>query len=209
MDTSVEGLIKEVELTVYKINKYCDLVRSIFPEVSICIITNGTLLLNQNDTFWNNCKKNNITIMPTKYPIKYDYGKAERVASEYGLKFDYMGESDEVIKDMYCVTIDLKGSQSKCLSFSACAKGNECITLENGKLYTCTLIPNIRIFNSFFEKDLELTEDDYIDIYKYDSADEILDRLAKPVPFCRVCNNLNYRRGIPWGVTKGDINEWI
>ena len=25
MDTSVEGLIKEVELTVYKINKYCDL----------------------------------------------------------------------------------------------------------------------------------------------------------------------------------------
>lgn len=38
--------------------------------------------------------------------------------------------------------------------------------VENGRLYTCTLIPNIEHFNKYFNKNLEVCDDDSIDIYK-------------------------------------------
>lgn len=191
-----------------EISDYCTMTRNIFPTSNITIITNGTLLLKMDNSFWDNCKKNNICINVTKYPVAFNYDAVERRAKENGVYFKYQG-SGQVVKKMYCVPIDEKGGQDPRISFRMCEKGNGCITLEDGHLYTCTLIPNIRIFNEAFRKNLEVSENDSIDIYSDVSAEEILERLSKPVSFCRYCNQFKYKTGIKWKTSTKSIDEWM
>ena len=52
--------------------KICDLLkitRKYFDIGDVSIITNGILLLDMDDDFWNTCRENNVTIRQTKYPI--------------------------------------------------------------------------------------------------------------------------------------------
>ena len=49
-----------------------------------------------------------------------------------------------------------KGQCDPRRSFYKCFLANECIMLKDGKLYTCTLIPNIEHFNKHFKKKLEV-----------------------------------------------------
>lgn len=189
-----------------KICSYFELVRNIFPEANIILITNGTLLLKKNSEFWKSCKDNRIVLSITRYPINMDYDEVDSFIKKNGIK-TYCN-SNETLKSMYCVPIDVLGKQNARISYAMCRKGNDCITLENGKLFLCTLIPNIYIFNKKFGTNLVVTKDDFIDIYEAQTADEILEQLSKAAPFCRYCDNAHFRSGIRWGVTKGTIEEW-
>ena len=60
-----------------------------------------------------------------------------------------------------------------------------------------------------FNKDIKVSEHDYLDIHKVESFDEIMNFLSTPPPFCRYCN----QKGIIWDlnfeVSKKNIEEWI
>lgn len=189
--------------------KYCHIARKLFPDALVRIITNGTMLLKQSEEFWKNISKDRVILYVTKYPIKFDYDKAKDYAEERGVKFQYAFESGDVLKTMYKTPLDLEGKQNPKLSYQLCGKGNKCITLKEGKLYTCETIANFFTFNNFFGKNLEVCEDDYIDIYKESDPNKIMNKMASAVPACRYCDNIHYCSGIPWGTTKKEISEWI
>jgi hypothetical protein len=86
---------------------------------------------------------------------------------------------------------------------------NNCIQLQDGKLYTCVTVPYIKFFNNYFEQKLKADEKDCIDIYKANNMDEIFAFLAKPVPFCRYCNIKAIKRGLEWKTSKNEMAEWI
>jgi hypothetical protein len=86
---------------------------------------------------------------------------------------------------------------------------NNCIQLQDGKLYTCVLPPYIKFFNEYYAKDISVTEQDYIDIYKANDINEILNFLNKPIPFCRYCDIKNMSFNIKWAVSNKDIKEWV
>ena len=79
----------------------------------------------------------------------------------------------------------------------------------NGNLYTCTIAPNIEHFNKYFGYNLPLTDRDGIDIYKAESMEEILEFLAKPIPFCKYCKVKERTFNHEWTTSKKEINEWI
>jgi hypothetical protein len=81
--------------------------------------------------------------------------------------------------------------------------------LVDGKLYTCARIAYIKYFNDYFGQDIEVTERDYIDIYKARNMDEIFDFLCSPMPFCRYCGIKHTIWDIGWSTSKKDISEWI
>ncbi len=60
--------------------------------------------------------------------------------------------------------------------------------MHHGKVYTCSLPTGIKHFNKYFNKNLEVTKADYIDIYEAKDLKEILEFVAKPIPFCRYCD---------------------
>ena len=187
--------------------QYMQIARNYFPQAEIWIDTNGTLLQRMSEDFWQLCQKLYIGIMPTKYPVAVDYDALKKTVMERGLPYQYLGSSESG-RTLWHYPLDLEGKQDMHESFLNCSNANQCLTLENGRLYTCSIAPNIQAFNDFFQQHLELTDADGINIYSAKSGDEILEEMARPMPFCRYCDVKHRTYDHPWEVSKKDIKEW-
>ena len=180
----------------------------VFPDNQIDICTNGSLLGKKPPEFWKICSNYNVTLQVTKYPVNIDYALAEKKAREYNVRYVYWAGGDTV-KTLYHEPIDLSGSQDPVLSFMNCSRAVNCSMLSEGKLYPCPLAPCIHIFNSKFNTNIPLTENDGINIYDVGSGDELLERLSRPMQICRFCDIEHYTSGISWHRTTQSIEEWI
>ncbi len=182
--------------------------RENFPKSNIQIITNGILLNQQDENFWKSCRKYNIKIVVTKYPLNIDFDKAKNTARKYGVKFKFFGKTGRVIKTSYHIPLDLNGTQNPAENFVNCFHANTCVMLKNSKIYPCTVAPNIEHFNKYFGYDIPLTDKDGIDIHQTSSIDEVLEFIAKPIPFCKYCNVKCRTFKHDWGISKKQIEEW-
>lgn len=188
--------------------KFIEVTHKYFPSTVIQIFTNGILLPKKSEDFWQICREHKIVLEVTKYPIKLDYENIERMAKEKGVLLKYYSGGD-VQKTSWHKPLDLEGRQDKYESFTNCYLANgDCIMLKKGKLYTCTLIPNIETFNNYFGKKLEVTDRDYINIYDDVTADDIFEFLCTPMPACRYCKVNEWTSGHEWHVSKYKIEEW-
>lgn len=178
-----------------------------FPKALINIFTNGILLPKMEEGFWDICRQCGVVLEVTKYPIALDYDRIEHLAKEKGVVLHYFGGN--VVKTSRHQPLDLNGGQDQWESFCSCFLANECIMLKKGRLYTCTVLPNIEHFNRYFAKDVEVSAKDSIDIYEAESAQEILEFLCHPMPACRYCKVLERTGGHIWGTSKRAIEEWI
>lgn len=146
--------------------------------------------------------------MVTKYPVKFDYHKVAELVKSKGVAFSFYGHTDVVEKTMVCVPLDLEGRQDGRDSFLRCARANRCISLDHGKLYTCSLIPYVKYFNQKFGTKLAIEPSDYMDIHQADSFGQILDFTCKPAPFCRYCNLKGTVGNIKFGISRHERSEW-
>ena len=179
--------------------------RKSFPSTRIRLLTNGILLAQQSPAFWETCRDNSIRIVITHYPINIDVPKIRELAGKYSVELEC---SDEPITTFMNEPVNLKGDGDFRKNFAACTRGNRCIMLRHGRLYTCTFVANIHHFTKHFGVNIPVTEADYIDIYDAEiTGDEILRRLAEPIPICRFCN-MNFKL-IKWHRSELDINEWL
>lgn len=201
--TGGEPLLNKNIITCMKIARKC------FPIGEISVFTNGILLSDCNDEFWEECKKDSISIIVTKYPINVDYNALKKQIMSKGVDFTFFGTSED-FKTMVNLGLDLEGRQNPQESFYLCYESNNCITLKHGRLYTCSRPAAIEKFNRFFDKHLEVSSDDYIDIYEAEDGQEILNRLSQPVPFCRYCNQkMDGKKPFRWGNTHKKIEEFL
>lgn len=56
---------------------------------------------------------------------------------------------------------------------------------------------------------MQVIDSDFIDIYKAKDYTEILQFLAKPIPFCRYCNVAKWRSIGEWKTSKKEIGEYL
>jgi len=190
------------------ITAFFDIARKYFPSTPIQVTTNGILLTKQPDTFWQSCNKNKITVSISQYPIKLDKKEIKRITKEHKVKLVFNGSTAQ--ERMCKLPLDLSGSQDIKKSFEKCAiSWGCCVTLREGRIYTCCIAAHIRFFNEYFNQNLAITEKDYIDIYKAGSKKEIIDFLEKPFPFCRYCKTSETKFAQRWGISKNEITEWI
>ena len=190
-----------------RITDFFDIARKYFPSTSIQLTTNGVLLTGQPEEFWQNCKKNNITVSISQYPIKLNKKKIKEIAGMHGVKIVCTGSTAE---DRMCkLPLDLSGSQDMKKSFRKCAiSWGCCVTLRDGRIYTCCIAAHIKFFNKYFNQNLVVGENDYVDIYKAESKEEIIDFLESPFPFCRYCKTSETKFAQRWGISKKEIGEW-
>ena len=179
--------------------------RENFTEGDIQIITNGILLLRVGEDFWRACHDNKIRINMTHYPIKLDVDAIKSLADKFDVEFTCVTTG----KTMYKEPLDLSGKGDPRYNFIRCGRSNGCITLWKGKLFTCTMIPNVHFFNKAFNQNIPVTEADYVDIYSDIKPEEILRKMATHVPICSYCNIKGYQDGIEWRVSKREMSEWV
>ncbi|MDR2803826.1 MAG: radical SAM protein, partial [Treponema sp.] len=193
--------------------------RSYFPECTIRIVTNGLLLKNQPDEFWECCRINNVIIAISVYPVNIDYNfifsKMEKhnVQIAFATDSKFLSKGDKELPFDHHdikwrkVPIDIGGGQNPSKSNALCTM-TPCYQLVEGKICKCPRVAYVKFFNSYFNVNLKVTEDDYIDIYEAKTIDEIQNKLRKPVPFCRYCNMDGQPQYIKWKTTKKEISEW-
>ena len=191
--------------------KYLQKTREAFPDVDLTeirLISNGILVNSMKPEFWEALSKYNIILSVTKYPLKLDYELMKKTADKYNAMFEFYDNTDKE-QVWYNIKLQEDGKRNPKRSYFKCFVSNNCIMLKEGKLYTCTLIPNIEHFNKYFDKNFEVCDEDYIDIYKVKDKDQIFDFLSKPVPFCRYCNPDVKDYSLEWEPTNKKIDEWI
>lgn len=189
------------------IEKFLSITRNYFPNGIIDLDTNGILVLSMKDKFWKAMHDNNIYLTITKYPIKVNYDLIKQKCKEENVHFRFFDE--QPVRIFNHLPLDLSGRQNIEKSFYNCYLANSCHTLKHGKMYTCSTIPHIEHFKKYYKCDLKVYEEDYIDIYKVKDKNEILNFLARPVPFCRYCNVEKRTLNGKWDVSKKSIKEWI
>jgi MoaA/NifB/PqqE/SkfB family radical SAM enzyme len=191
-----------------RITEFFDIARGLFPSTPIQVTTNGILLTGQPQEFWRSCSKNNITVSISQYPIKLNKKEIKKIAKAHKVRIAFTGSSEE--ERMCKLPLDLTGSQNMKKSFQKCAiSWGCCVTLREGRIYTCCIAAHIKFFNRYFKQNLVVGDKDYVDIYKINSKDEIIDFLEKPFPFCRYCMTTETKFALRWGISKKEITEWI
>lgn len=190
------------------IKRFFEIARKYFDKTEIKLITNGILLLKQDNSFWQSMKDNKITLAPTKYPIKIDWDKIKEICKDMNIKLIFFNGED-IVKTSFYSPLNLEGTENPEWNFRNCFLANNCLILENGRLYTCSYIPNIRHFNKFFNKNIPVSVNDYINIHKVRNYQEVLQFLAKPIPFCKYCDVKNRKYGITWKTSTKGIEEYI
>jgi len=177
-------------------------------EGKITIVTNGVLLLKQTDIFWTTCRYNKIDIDMTVYPINIDIKDIKNIAQKYGVLFMLIGENLNKPRLWYHNKRDLNGLQNTNDNFSICKWANSCIYLKDGKLSTCVLPLTVKHFNTYFGNTFKVSENDYIDIHKVKTLDQILTFLSNPIPFCRYCLP-DSEELTNWEVSRKLKTEWM
>ena len=76
-------------------------------------------------------------------------------------------------------------------------------------MYPCEVIGSIRFFNNYFkEYAIPTTKNDYLDIYKISSIDEIYEFFNKPKDFCKYCSFGHNIKKAPWKLSNKEVDEW-
>ena len=189
-----------------KINQIIKTTRNILKKTQILIFTNAIELRNQPESFWQTLKKEQASLVITKYDLKINYVEIELIAKKYNVIIFY--ENNLKIKDeFHKICYNEEGTEDILTSYKECYHGHYCPTLENGQLYQCPIIPATRHFNKYFDKNLEISEKDSINIHKKIKKEEIFKFFNSPINFCRYCN-ISGREKIIWGISQKEIKEW-
>lgn len=181
------------------IEKIISIASDYFPTTQKTIVTNGLLLKNMPKSFYKTCINNDVQISISNYPkSKEEQSKILKIKSKYDNIIYIMEE----VKEFAFINLSKKSPIKPCDTF-------ECPHLDNGILAPCTIISNIKFFNSYFkEYSLPVYNKDYLNIYKISSIDEIINFLNTPKLFCTHCGYAHKRKYYPWKISEKKFSEW-
>lgn len=203
------------------LTKLLNITRFYFPTSRIYIATNGLLLNNMKKDFWDTCYYNDIYIAPSLYPLAIDWESVFNKADKYGVKMITIRNKNVELNinniNQYITNkfekskIYINGEQNPIERFKQCYKESSyihkaCNNFVDGKIYPCFVVSNIKHFNKRFNKNIPVTDKDYMDIYKVNQIQDIITFLNNPIPFCKYCRP--FEAGRPWERGKQDISEW-
>jgi len=205
---------------------YVEVTREVFPNSPICIFTDGLLLPKWGKKgFWEVVKRCDIEVRMTQYPIPFNLDKIVNDAKEADVEVTFeppaclsKGSRLWVFSEIGSLTyrgvknsvkhpFDLKGQQDK-FRYISCYQFNESIVLRDGKIYTCPMIPYAHYFNEYFNQDLKVSDNCYIDIYNATSYWEIAEFCTRRTSFCDYCA-VHKRYARPWKQSEHTMEEWV
>ena len=195
------------------VEKFAEICRSIFSKSRIDITTNGLLIFDMPESFWEVLKANNIAIKYTQYPIKFDYSKMIKYIKQKGVYVFSAGGKDG-IKYFRRIPLNLKGTYNIYNSFIQCPY-TDCTQLRDGKLYHCpasafSYLLNRKLSEQEGAGNFEVESGDYLDLYNENiNKDMIFDFLSNAIPFCHYCDMNNINEFVEWKPSGRKLEEWI
>jgi MoaA/NifB/PqqE/SkfB family radical SAM enzyme len=187
-----------------KVAEFIRIARKYFPKTHISLMTNGTLVLRQDEEFWSALHDTDTILLCDSYPIGLPVDEINRLGREHDVRVEWTIPREEFFK----IPIDPAGGHDPADSFRACQGFNNCPIIKDGRIYPCAYTAFADVFREEFGLDgLELTDRDSISIGADSDDEAIMEFLSKPVPWCAHCN-MESREFYTWGRSKRELEEW-
>ena len=192
------------------VSESMSLIRTLFKDTELELLTNGLLLQKMDDKFWQSIIRNNITICISIYPIKFDFNKLYEFLRIKNIRW-------------YTYTIDMNNKRvfdskwlkneydenSRKLAYD-CRWRQNCTHLVDGKIYLCAMIAYFNHFDNAFkgQHNIKLVDSDSIDLDKITTWGELQLERDKVPHFCGHCKglDLNFKE---WSQSERKIDEWF
>src|SRR5438105_4505301 len=126
---------------------FVDMAHAIFPNSDLRIVTNGTLLKSMRDSFWEACRRADVTLDFSMYPIM-EKGRTqlEEICARERVKINVNRYT------AFLAGINPHGDSDPDKSMKYCRKQFYCPFLSNSRLYVCVLPATVHYFNDKFNR---------------------------------------------------------
>lgn len=156
-------------------------VKKVYPESRLGIITNGLLLLQMPETFWNACVNYDVKFSVTCFPVMSKDVKQNIKMIFCDKKLEY-----RLTDKKWFNKILVKNNQEDLASIIRSCGCNKAYNLKGGEVSRCTVPMAVPLLNQCFNAGM--IEGGRLDIYSVQSGKEIIDFLETPNESCRNCS---------------------
>ncbi len=185
-----------------KLTMIMDIVKMVYPQARLGLITNGILLSQMNDVFWKTCAKYNVKFSITCFPVMSVCAKSniEKMLQKNNLEYRLTNKK----KFNKILTQDHSHDIQDAIEACGC---NRAYNLSDGKIARCTVPMVIPILNKVFNAGL--IEAGTFDIYSAHNGLEILRFLNSPNDACRNCSPKPIK--VEWSLADNHpkLSDWI
>lgn len=181
------------------INEFVKTAREHFPNSDINIITNGILVPQMPESFWQTLNKTSVGIIMSLYPtLEALQGKVSFLAEKHNVKAKFV----KVTKFWKCV--NTRGNNNKIEAFNKCI-GNKCYHLKKGTLSVCGMPHHFEHFNKKFNENIP--QDGIFDLHDPNlTGQKIIELFNTPIETCKYCNPGAV--SFDWNRSKHEKSEW-
>ena len=186
-------------------------ISTLFCNSEIHMFTNGILIPKMNLEFFEVLRKYITLLYVSVYPSNIDYNKILQILDKNEILYIRSQSYQEGVRSFFYqylkedYTEDYKSVYENC-------RHNNLYFLKDNKIYTCTQIAYFNYFDEEFkgEHTLKVTEEDYIDLNKINSFDELKEAKKKAPRFCGNCIGDGMKNKMrEWKISQKDISEWL
>ncbi|SEA97077.1 Radical SAM superfamily protein [Pseudobutyrivibrio sp. ACV-2] len=155
-------------------------VKHIFPNCNLGLLTNGLLIKNMDNDFWNSCVENNVILKITCFPVfsEDDIEQIVHLLEMNGIKY-------QLTRKIRFNKILIENNPSKMEDILLACGCNHAYNLYGGYVSRCTVPMITEKFNSKFGTNLNT--EGKLNIYDA-TAEEIIDFLMTPNNSCLNCS---------------------
>ncbi len=192
-----------------------DYVKSLFPhdydEGPLQLVTNGILIPKQSPDFFECLRRNKIKVCVSIYDLRKS--KYDEIFSILNYEqVDWFWYAAYTPEDSKFSTKWLHNHFNDDYREYAqdCTWRLTCTQLVDNKIYLCALIAYFKYFDEKFkgQHNIEVTGEDYIDLDKINSFEELMEARQMIPRFCGYCRG-SHAISEPWGITKHEISEYL
>lgn len=166
-----------------ELDKYCYMLRALFPYSRLVITSNGLLVRKMSANLLEAIRENQVEINITYYPVLENMIDD---ITEFLIKNGILYHISHKVR-FFSKKITLCPEKTGSRNFEEC-RDRCCYTLRDGKIYPCYLPATIHIFNKQYNTTVGCQGENGIDIYDEQSGLDIVKRLRQKFDICRYCS---------------------
>lgn len=184
-----------------QITELFNIIKQIYPDCNLGILTNGLVLKQMKTEFWDVCLTNKVKLKVTCFPIftEKDIERIEQIINQHGIEYQLTRK----VKFNKILTENNSSNMEEIIQACGC---NNAYNLYEGQVSRCTVPMIAELLNSKFG--IHLNTDGKLNIYNA-TAEEIITFLSTPNQSCINCTA--FPQKIVW--EKAEVvpqkNDWI
>jgi hypothetical protein len=179
--------------------------RETYPNTRMECYTNGLSLLRFNNAQLERLSELKIELTITVYPLpdlnfEFVYDRLNACSVEYNV----IEKDEQKVFSKRPLNFDCNIPEYMFINCPRCKFYS--LFIHSGRLYKCTYVIGSKYFNEHFKTNLKVRENDFLDLNRVESREQLFDFLVNRIPFCGYCEPISEL--VPWGLSEGKIEEW-